>query len=297
MKNYREFLVGLFVCTILTSLYWGVHFLKGENIFSNKTFFYAIYDNVDGLTISRPVTVNGFRVGQVSNISFLSNHKANLIVQISIEEDISFSKNSMLEIYDSDIMGSKALELQFMPGNDIALNGDTLIGTISTGLTGEVTEQFGSVKVGLDALIVSFDKVLKEVNNLSNSANRILVSNEQKLSNSIESIEVLSDVLSSQAVNINKSISNLASFSDSLSTVDISSISKQILILSFELETLLAKMNGVQGSIPRFFNEDSIYNSFSSTIKNLDALIIDIKENPKKYVSISIWGNHKNNDR
>ena len=70
MKKSSEFLIGLFTCILLVVLYWGINFLKGENLFSNKRFYYALYENIDGLTISWPVTVNGFKVGQVSNISF-----------------------------------------------------------------------------------------------------------------------------------------------------------------------------------------------------------------------------------
>ena len=72
MKKSNELLIGLFACLLLAVLYLGINFLKGENVFSDKRFFYAVYDNVDGLTISRPVTVNGFKVGQVSNITFNS---------------------------------------------------------------------------------------------------------------------------------------------------------------------------------------------------------------------------------
>ena len=88
MKKSNELLIGLFTCILLAILYWGINFLKGENIFSNKRFFYSVFENVDGLTISRPVTMNGFRVGQVSNIAFNSTYNGNLIVQVSIEEDI-----------------------------------------------------------------------------------------------------------------------------------------------------------------------------------------------------------------
>ena len=102
------------MCLTLAVLYWGINFLKGENLFSQKRYFYAVYHNIDGLTISRPVTINGFRVGQVSSITFSSQKQANLIVEIVLEEDIIFSKHSILEIYDSDIMGSKSLELQMV---------------------------------------------------------------------------------------------------------------------------------------------------------------------------------------
>ena len=86
----------MFACVLLAVLYWGVNFLKGENLFSDKRFFYAVYGNINGLTTSRPVTVNGFRIGQVSNISFDSDNSANLIVEVAIEEDILFTSNSVL---------------------------------------------------------------------------------------------------------------------------------------------------------------------------------------------------------
>ena len=139
MNKSRELFIGIFACIMLVVLYSGVNFLKGENIFSNKRFFYAIYDNVNGLTISRPVTVNGFRVGQVSGIDFHSANQANLIVQVAIEEDIYFSTNAILEIYDSDILGAKSLELKMIEGQQTAMSGDTLFGSIATGLTSEVS--------------------------------------------------------------------------------------------------------------------------------------------------------------
>ena len=159
MNKKNELIIGLFTLSLVIVLYWGINFLKGENVFSNKQFYYAVYENVDGLTISRPVTINGFKVGQVSAIEFSSNN-ANLVVQVSIEEQIPFSRNSILEIYDSDIMGSKSLELKLNKGSILAKSGDTLIGSIANGITSEVSEQFGSVKVSLDQLIISCANLL-----------------------------------------------------------------------------------------------------------------------------------------
>ena len=290
MNKSKELLIGTFVCLMLIVSYWGVNFLKGENLFSDKRFFYAVYDNVNGLTISRPVTVNGFKVGQVSSIKFNTQNKANLIVQISIEEDFEFSKKSILEIYDSDIMGSKSLQLKIINGDDLAASGDTLIGAIATGLTSEMSEQFGSVKVGLDQLIISFDKVLKEVKDLSNTANRILLENENKLSNSLHNVESISSVIDLQAKNINNTIDNLSQFSSSLNEIDITSLSSTISIISEDIELLLNKINNGKGSASKLLNEDSLYLEISNTIKDLDLLINDIKENPKKYINVSIWG-------
>ncbi len=296
MKKSNELLIGLFTCVLLAILYWGVNFLKGENLFSNKQFFYAVYDNVNGLTISRPVTINGFKVGQVSNIEFNSEN-ADLIVQVAIEEEIPFSTNSILEIYDSDIMGSKSLELKVRPGNKMANSGDTLIGSIATGLTSEVSEQFGSVKVGLDQLIISFDQVLKEIEILSSTANRLLLANENQLSTSMNNIESVSNVIESHSKSIDKILLNLSEITDSLSAIQYISISDHMLDVSQQLEFMLASVNNTDGSIGKIIHQDSIYNNLQNVINSMNHLLIDIQNNPKKYINISIWGNDKKNNK
>ncbi len=297
MNKSRELFIGIFACIMLVVLYSGVNFLKGENIFSNKRFFYAIYDNVNGLTISRPVTVNGFRVGQVSGIDFHSANQANLIVQVAIEEDIYFSTNAILEIYDSDILGAKSLELKMIEGQQTAMSGDTLFGSIATGLTSEVSEQFGSVKVGLDQLIISFDHVLKEIKELSNTANRLLSNNEDRLSQSIHSIEAIASTLENQTQNINNTITNISTFSNNLNSIDFVLLSTQMLDISNQLESLLVELNSGNGSVSKFINEDSIYYDLSNTIQSMDNLLIDIKNNPKKYINLSLWGGDKKSNK
>ena len=297
MNKSKELLIGLFTCLLLGVLYWGVNFLKGENLFSNKRFFYALYDNVDGLTISRPVTVNGFKVGQVSNINFTSQKEGNLIVEVAIEEDLPFSKNSFLEIYDSDLLGAKSLELKILDGSTLALSGDTLLGSIAHGLTSEVSEQFGSVKVGLDQVIVSFNKVLTEVQDLSNTANRMLLANEKKFEQSINSIESISSVVETQSANVKDIISNLSTFTDSLKEFDVVSLGDQILSISDQIELLLIQLNSGDGSLSKFLYEDSIYSDISITINTLDRLLYDIQQNPKKYINLSLWGVDKKSNK
>jgi len=291
VKKLNELLIGVFLIALIFILYWGINFLKGENVFSNKRFFYAVYDNVNGLTRSRPVTINGFKVGQVSNIAFNPTENGNLIVEIALEEDISFSNNAVLEIYDADIMGKKAVQLKLLDGSQIAISGDTLKGEIATGLTSEVSEQFGSVKIGLDQLIISFNKVLKEVNDLSNTANRILLSNEQRVSSSIQSIDLIAAEITNQTKHINNIITNMSQFSNDINSIDILSFSDKMITISNELEALLLKINEGQGSVSKLLNQDTIYQELSQTIQSMNGLINDIQENPKKYVNISLWGN------
>ena len=293
MNKSKEFLIGFFALVLLVVLYWGINFLKGENVFSDKRFFYAVYDNVNGLTISRPVTINGFKVGQVSDIHLNPGKTGNLIVEIAIEENITFSNNSVFEIYDYDIMGAKAVQLQMNDGSITAMSGDTLKGSIANGLTSEVSEQFGSVKVGLDQVIISFNKVLKEVQDLSITANRILVRNEERVSSSVQSIESISKVIESQTKNINNAINNISEFSNNLNSIDLIQLSNQMISISTNLDSLLISINQGEGSLSKLLNQDIIHQDLSKTIQSIDYLISDIQQNPQRYVNISLWGNDK----
>lgn len=290
MKKSSEFFIGLFSCILLVVLYWGINFLKGENLFSNKRFYYALYENIDGLTISRPVTVNGFKVGQVSNISFQPGVKANLIVEFAIEESISFSNLSILEIYDADIMGTKSVQLKIIEDGEVAISGDTLIGAIASGLTSEVSEQFGSVKVGLDQLIISFDKVLNEINSLSSTANRILLNNEHAMKESVNNVLSISNVVENQAERINDILVNLSNVSDSISNINFIEISDNIDNLSNQFESLLMNMQSNESTIGKILTNDSLYSQLSNTLINMDSLLVDLRNNPKKYVNFSVFG-------
>ena len=164
------------------------------------------------------------------------------------------------------------------------------MGSLANGLTSEVSEQFGSMKVGLDQLIISFDKVLKEVTNLSNTANRILANNETKISSSIKSINEVSYVIKKQTDNIILIIKNISDFSTDLNATNILELSNNMTNISNDLDLLLTSIKEGQGSVGKLINQDDIYNELSNTIKSMDGLINDIKQNPKKYVNISLWG-------
>ena len=149
----------------------------------------------------------------------------------------------------------------------------------------------------MDQLIISFDHVLKEIKELSNTANRLLSNNEDRLSQSIHSIEAIASTLENQTQNINNTITNISTFSNNLNSIDFVLLSTQMLDISNQLESLLVELNSGNGSVSKFINEDSIYYDLSNTIQSMDNLLIDIKNNPKKYINLSLWGGDKKSNK
>ena len=63
MNISREVKTGLLAVVAIGLLIFGYSFLKGNNLLNNDRTYYAIYDNVEGLSPGSSVTINGLAVG------------------------------------------------------------------------------------------------------------------------------------------------------------------------------------------------------------------------------------------
>ncbi|MBT7554498.1 MAG: MCE family protein, partial [Flavobacteriaceae bacterium] len=125
MKNKNEIKTGILVVIGIGLFIFGFSYLKSNDIFVGDRTFYAVYDDVEGVVNGTLVTVNGFPVGSIQDISFLKNN--NLLVKFRVENDLTFSINSIAQIYETGLIGGKALAI--IPANDnsrIAVSKDTL---------------------------------------------------------------------------------------------------------------------------------------------------------------------------
>ena len=94
---------------IFCLLYWGIEYLKGINLFKPANFYYAKFEKVEGLTVSAPVTVNGFQMGQVREINY--DYADNQItVLMSLDKELRVPRGSQVSL-SSDILGTAALTL------------------------------------------------------------------------------------------------------------------------------------------------------------------------------------------
>jgi len=93
---------------------------------ATKTY-YAVFENVKGLSVSDPVIIEGLKVGNVKVIDFLMDGSNNLIVKIKMKSDINIPDKSYTEImplnhpeYD------KSLNIKFVSSDGYFEEGDTI---------------------------------------------------------------------------------------------------------------------------------------------------------------------------
>lgn len=81
-------MIGLLVIVALVILYFGINFLKGVNIFKAANYYYASYNNVEGLAVSAPVTLNGYKVGLVREIQYDFARPGHVTVEMSLDKSL-----------------------------------------------------------------------------------------------------------------------------------------------------------------------------------------------------------------
>ena len=304
-KEIRTGIIAIF--TIIVLIY-GINYLKGLNILDKNRIFHAKYDNIDGLLKGSVISLNGFNVGIVSNIRLQSDNS--LLVSVKINEDFDVPANSILKISNQDLMGTKGISVILGNSDLLAKNNDTLIAEIENSLQDEVNKQILPLKnkaegliSSVDSLMVIFTSVLNTDarKNLASSfknldetfilmsesmkeLNKLVVTNEKNISNSIKNFESITGNISNNNESIENILKKMSSISDSVSSKDIGDIIKN-------LNSITNKISVGQGNLGLLNSDDQLYRNIEKTTNDISILVEEIKKDPKKYFNFSVLGN------
>ena len=174
MKRSREVKTAVLAIGSILLFIFGYSFLKGTNLLDKDRTFYVTYDNVQGLAKASPVTINGLMVGKVKDIVFL-NQKGKLLVSFSIRKsDFKFSKNSLVRIYSSSLLGDKSLGIypQYDPEN-MAVSGDTLVGSVEDDMLVAVTKALGPLEKKVNNTLTTLDVLLHSISDVLDPKTRV----------------------------------------------------------------------------------------------------------------------------
>ena len=301
MKNKNEIKTGVLVLLGIGLFVFGFSYLKSNDIFVSDRTFYAVYDDVEGVVNGTPVTVNGFPVGSIQDISFFKNNS--LLVKFRVENDIKFSINSIAQIYETGLIGGKALGI--IPANDnsrTAVYNDTLASSVAPGLTELVNEKLTPLQENIESMIVSANNVLDKVNSIFDDPTRAnLRTSVSDFSETIkdlkETSKMIKSVVKSNKLSIDQTITNVLDISTDLSEIsktinqsELSTTMKNFKNSSEGLSRVLNNINEGNGTISKLIGNDSLFQNLNDASKSIDLLIEDIRLNPKRYIHFSVFG-------
>jgi phospholipid/cholesterol/gamma-HCH transport system substrate-binding protein len=302
LKITPEIKTAIMMIAVIGLFIFGFSYLKSNDVFSKDRTFYAVYNDVEGMAVGTPVTINGFQVGSVQNISFL-NSTGKLVIKFRVENKFQFSASSTAKIYEAGLIGGKAIAIVPSSKNiPLAKSGDTLQAAISPGLTELVNNKLSPLQDKIEAMIVNADTALQNINSILDEPTRNnLKSSVEGFSNSMQELDKLGKSLNAivsgkdgQLTNtmseLNTASKNLATITSDITDADIGATLKDLQTVTSSLSNILNNIEQGKGSAGKLLNDDALYNNLSEASKALNLLLEDMREHPKRYVHFSIFG-------
>lgn len=303
----KNVLIGLTVVVSICILYWGIEYLKGINLLKPANFYYAKFEKVNGLTVASSVTVNGFKVGQVREITY--DYDTNQIsVELSFEKGLKIPDGSTIT-FSNELLGAAALQLNLGASKTYMEVGSV----IPTQMQGGLMDKVGNdMMPALVSILPKVDSIVGSVNQIL--ANPAIAASVTRCDAITRELAASSAQLTELMASLNKAIpgmvhnangvlananaltgdlrtttGNLNTFTGNLKELPLDTTLNRINATLANVQRLTAKLNNENSSLGMLLNDKKLYQNATSTVASLDSLLQDVKKHPKKYVTIKVF--------
>lgn len=309
MKISRELKTGILILSCLAIFIFGFSYLKGSSLLDNNKIVSALYSDVEGLVNGANVTINGMNVGKVKTIDFDENYEK-IKVTFSLRNDLTFSSQSKAQLYEAGLIGGKAIAILpvYEQGN-IVKNGDVLPSDVKPGLTELVNQQIAPLQDKIEGLLTSADSLFAGASNVMNfeTQNNLKLALEG-LSKSVVNVAKLTENMNKVVAQNEKNFKgtmehlentskNLSQLTDSLNQMPLNATIKNFEQTSADLKSIISRLESGDGTAGKLLNDEALYNTLLGSSEALEALLNDLKANPKNYVHFSLFGRKANTTR
>jgi len=310
MKIKNETKVGILAAFAIALLIIGYNFLKGNSIFSSETTLFARYTRVDGLSVSKPVLINGYQIGRVAKLQLEPG--GTILATLSINSKYDIPENSIARLEGTDLLGSKAIVMSLGNSKKMAEDGFTLNANVEKGLM----EQVQPVQKKAELIIGKMDSILSSVNsilnpnfqknvdksfnsiagtlasleNTSKKVDGLVGSESARIEAIFKNVEGITANLNNNNKKISDILTNINTVTDKFAAANFKQTLDNANNAIADLQSVISGIKSGKGSLGLLLNDDKMYQNLNNASKNLDELMIDLKANPKRYVHFSVFG-------
>ena len=286
-KNIKqtELKVGIFVLFSFLILFFSYSWLNDWFLGSSNETIQVLFENVNNLEKGNTVYFRGVRIGKVNALNITND---GIVVDLLISKGLFIDKNALFIIKDKDMMGTKMLEIYPGDSRDMINSNELQSGISLPGLSDLISN--------LGELIDSFENIISQIDftdDFIERIDRIITVTE----NSLSGLEHL-------IININNSdlFTMFTELKNTSGNIDllVNETSKNLTITFSRLDSLLVNttdfisvlqenIDREDSNLHRLMNDLQLYENLVNSSKELEILINDIKENPRRYFKFSIF--------
>ena len=292
MRISKTTKIGALTLIALFLLYFGLNYLKGFNVFKRANVYYAAFPEVKNVNIASPVLVNGYKVGVVKSLSFDYKNGRSIVVGIDLESEYRMPKGSHLAIHQTALSGAELRIIQGDPRDGYLNPGDTIRSEtpddIMSVTSNKIVPSVVNMMPKVDSVIVGLENMVNNPNlavmmeNMAATAQRL-----NRLTASLD--KSIGTQLPAVMANTRTITDNVAMLSEELKQLKLEALMAELQATSENLRSFSDQIRNSNGSLGMLLNDKSLYMRLDSMASSADALLRDLKANPKRYVHFSVF--------
>jgi phospholipid/cholesterol/gamma-HCH transport system substrate-binding protein len=298
-RGRSAFTVGIFALSgafAFTALFL---YATNRTIGADRTTIYIRLDAADGLQKGDAVLLRGVRVGEVKGVEFGAR---DVVVEARLLRSVPLSAHARAELVAADVFGRQSVVLRSSDKSGrILADGDTLRGRGPVSLTARF-DQIGrradrllsdstidllrGALDGAGGATSSATMAASRIGALALTADRLIADQRESLDSLVRETRLLArqlhkttsaPELASMPARLDESAANLVSATSSMDTAAAS------------LVRILSGLEAGQGSAGLMLRDTALYVRTNATLAALERLIDDVRENPKRYVTVRVF--------
>ena len=294
----KEFIIGISVIVAIVILIFGIDYLKGINMLSPSNFYYIECDNVSGLEVSSPVSIDGFKVGQVREISYNYEKPGKIKVLLAVNKKLRIPDDSHAEL-SSTLMGGGYVDIKVGKSQNTYAIGSEIpvkfVPDLMTSLSSSVMPAVNTILPRVDTLLISLNTLVSDPA-LAESIRRLdgITTNVEGVTKGLagtvqRDIPAIMGNARSLTTKIDTVSANLVALSASLKQLPLASTMDNVNIITDNLSQFSKRLNNESSTLGQLTGNDELYRQLNEVAANIDSLVVDIKKNPKRYISIKVF--------
>lgn len=315
MKASKEIKIGLTVIVAIVFLIVGINYLKGINLFRSNRMFTAKYEQIDGLVTASPVIYKGMKVGQVTEVEIMNGGEYINVTFVIDNDDIQIPDDSKATIFSSDLLGTRAISLDFGTSKTMAEEGAVLTGANSQSLGDRVNQEIAPVKKkaeellgsidtlvtiiktvigdnqsGLNASMASVQRTVRSLENTVVALEGFVAEEKPKISATLTNVRTITNNLANNNDKINSIINNWSKISTDVAQADLGKTISELNKTLGKVNSIIETIEKGDGSLGKLIKSDSLHNELLATNKKVQDLLDNITEHPTRYLHFSVFG-------
>jgi phospholipid/cholesterol/gamma-HCH transport system substrate-binding protein len=290
----RQLRIGLFVILGVVSFFTVLFLLTDPGTFRGRYDVFTRLSDAGGVRRGDPIQMRGVIIGRVSGFEMAQDGLVN--IRLELEGEWEIPQGSTVELAEAGIFGGRTVEVVPGTGPGIMMPGDTIPGADEGGglmamagdLAAEAEVLMGRLTELLDTTTVqSMQGVTQEALGLTRDIRDVLAEQRSEIGRLTASLNRTAEGLEAAGA-AGADVASAAARADTLLAQLNNSTARLDGVLA-SLDTVIGRMARGEGTLGRLSTDESLYANLDSAALSLNALLVDLKENPKRYLTVEIF--------